>query len=103
MAGTVKLRGKISDGVGRIKSLIPHPMETCTRRDEAGNLIPAHHIETVTCYKNGNQVLKAEWGAAVSKNPFFEFKVKNCVPGDVIRMEWTDNLGERGSGELVLK
>ena len=48
-------------------------------------------------------MLSAEWGAAVSKNPFFAFKVKNANPGDVIRVEWTDNLNETGSGELVLK
>ena len=103
MAAKVKIRGKIKDGVAQIKSLMPHPMETGTRRDPDGNLIPAHYIETVSCFKNGEQVMQAEWGPAVSKNPFFAFKVKDCKSGDTISVTWTDNLGQQGSGELVLK
>ena len=103
MAGKVKIRGKIKNGVAEVKSLMPHPMETGTRRDADGNLVPAHFIQSVKCFRNDAEVLSAEWGAAVSKNPFFAFKVKNANPGDVIRVEWTDNLNETGSGELVLK
>ncbi len=103
MAGKVKIRGKIKDGVAEVKSLMPHPMETGTRRDPEGELIPAHYIETVTCFKNDEQIMQAHWGPAVSKNPFFAFKVKDSKPGDTIRITWTDNLGEQGSGELVLK
>ncbi len=103
MAGKVKIRGKIKNGVAEIKSLMPHPMETGTRRAEDGSVVPAHYIQNVTCYKNDTVVMKADWGAAVSKNPFFSFQVKNANPGDVIRVEWTDNLNETGSGELVLK
>ncbi len=103
MAAKVKMRGKIKAGIAEVKTLMPHPMETGTRRDADGALIPAHHIETVTCYKNGKQVIVAHWGPAVSKNPFFSFKVKDSVPGDVIKVSWVDNRGERSSGELVLK
>ena len=103
MAAKVKMRGKIKAGIAEVKTLMPHPMETGTRRDADGALIPAHHIETVTCYKNGKQVIVAYWGPAVSKNPFFSFKVKDSVLGDVIKVSWVDNRGERSSGELVLK
>ena len=103
MAAKVKIRGKIKGDVAEIKSLMPHPMETGTRRTPDGELIAAHYIETVTCFKNGNQVMQAQWGPAVSKNPFFAFKVKNSKAGDTIRVTWTDNLGEQGVGELVLK
>ena len=103
MATKVKIRGKVKDGVANVKSLMSHPMETGTRRDPEGNLIAAHYIEKVTCFKNDQEVLSANWGASVSKNPYFAFKVKNSAPGDVIRITWTDNLGDTGSGELVLK
>jgi len=103
MAAKVKIRGKIKDGVAEIKSLMPHPMETGTRRDADGQVVPAHYIQTVTCFKNDEQVMQAHWGPAVSKNPFFAFKVKNAASGDVIRVDWVDNTGETSSGELVLK
>jgi sulfur-oxidizing protein SoxZ len=103
MAAKVKIRGKVADGVASVKTLMSHPMETGTRRDPDGNLIPAHYIETVTCSKNDQEVLWANWGASVSKNPYFAFKVKNAAAGDVIRIAWVDNRGETASGELVLK
>jgi len=103
MAADVKIRGKITDGVAEVKSLITHPMETGTRRDPDGNLIAAHYIEKVTCYRNDREVLSADWGASVSKNPYFAFSVKNANPGDVIKITWVDNIGATGSGELVLK
>lgn len=102
MAAKVKIRAKLSDGVANVKSLMPHPMETGTRRDPDGNLIPAHFIETVTCFKNDEEVISADWGASVSTNPYFAFKVK-AQAGDVIKIDWVDNLGETSSGETVLK
>jgi sulfur-oxidizing protein SoxZ len=103
MAAKVKIRGKLTNGVAKIKSLISHPMETGTRRDPDGNLIPAHYIEKISCFRNDQEVLSAAWGASVSKNPYFAFSVKNAAPGDVIRITWLDNTGESGSGEYVLK
>jgi len=103
MAAKVKVRAKLKDGVAQIKSLMPHPMETGTRRDPEGNLVPAHYIQGVTCYKNDQEVVSAQWGPAVSKDPYFAFKVKNAAPGDVIKIVWVDNLSETSSGEVVLK
>jgi len=103
MAAKVKIRGKVKDGVAKMKALMPHPMETGTRRDPDGNLIPAHYIETVTCYKNGEELMQAHWGPSVSKNPYFAFRVKGAASGDVIKIAWKDNKGESSEGELTLK
>ena len=103
MAKPVKIRAKLKGDVAAVKSLMPHPMETGSRKDEAGNLIPAHFIETVTCEHNGKVVLVADWGVSVSKNPYFSFKVKAAKSGDAIKVSWTDNLGEESSGEATLK
>ena len=103
MAAKVKIRAKLKDGVAQVKALMPHPMETGTRRDADGNLVPAHYIQSVTCYKNDTEVVTAQWGPAVSKDPYFAFKVKNAAAGDVIKIAWVDNLGETSSGEVALK
>jgi sulfur-oxidizing protein SoxZ len=103
MAKPVKIRAKLKGDVASVKSLMPHPMETGTRKDGDGNIIPAHYIETVTCELNGEAVIVADWGPSVSKNPYFAFKVKGAKSGDTIKVSWTDNLGESSSGETSLK
>jgi sulfur-oxidizing protein SoxZ len=102
-AKPVKIRGKVKDGVARIKALMPHPMETGTRRDAAGIVIPAHYIEEVVCEHNGNVTMRAEWGPSVSKNPYLSFKINNAKVGDAVRISWTDNMGESSEGEITLK
>jgi len=102
-AKEIKLRAKIKDGVAQIKSLMPHPMETGVRHSADGALIPAHYIQRVTCEHNGEVVVQAEWGASVSRDPYFAFKVNDAKAGDVIKVSWVDNLGESSSGEITLK
>ena len=103
MASKVKIRGKVKEGVAEVKALIPHPMETGTRRDPDGNLIEAHYIEEVVCEHNGEVVMRAYWGPSVSKNPYMAFKIPGAEVGDTIRITWTDNKGESGEGEIQLK
>ncbi len=103
MASKVKIRGKLSGTIAKVKFLIPHPMETGTRRDADGQVIPAKYIETITLYKNDQVVMTANWGASVSKDPYLSFQINNSAAGDVIKVDWLDNQGESGSGEITLK
>ena len=81
MIKPVKIRGKIKNGVAHVKALMPHPMETGTRLNADGMVIPAHFIEDVICEHNGVLVMKAEWGPSVSRNPYFAFKIRSEKPG----------------------
>jgi len=99
----VKIRAKMRGDMAVVKSLMPHPMETGVRKDPDGNLIPAHFIQEVRCEHNGNLVLQADWGASVSKDPYFSFKVAGAKSGDTIKVSWVDNLGQTSSGEATLK
>ena len=103
MAKPVKIRAKLKGDVASVKTLMPHPMETGTRKDPDGNPIPAHYIETVTCEHNGQVVIEAQWGPSVSKDPYFAFQLNGAKSGDQIKVSWTDNLGESSSGETTLK
>jgi sulfur-oxidizing protein SoxZ len=102
-ARKVKMRGNINNTVAQIKVLIEHPMETGTRRDEAGDVIPAHFIQEVICQHNDQVVLSAEWGTSISKNPYFAFNINEAKSGDVVKVSWTDNLGEASAGDITLK
>jgi sulfur-oxidizing protein SoxZ len=81
-----------------------HPMETGLRKDKkTGEKIPAHYITEVTGEHNGNTVMTANWGVAISKNPYMSFKFKGGAAGDKIKISWVDNKGESDSLEAAIK
>jgi sulfur-oxidizing protein SoxZ len=97
---SIKVRAKSEGGVTTVKALVKHPMETGLRKDKkTGKLIPAHFIQEVTCEHNGNAVMTALWGPAVSKNPYLSFKFKGANAGDTLKISWVDNKGEKDSAE----
>ena len=89
------------DGVD-VRVLMSHEMEGGQRRDSAGQLVPAHFISNVTVNHNGKPVLTAEWGPAVSKNPFMQFVVKGAKAGDKISVSWKDNKGATRTDEATV-
>lgn len=102
MAG-IKIRAKEKDGVIQVKALISHPMETGTRKDKQGNEIPEHFIQEVTVKQGDKTVMVAEWGPAVSKNPYLAFKFSGAAKGDTISLSWVDNKGEGDSLDAEIK
>ena len=98
----VKIRGRLRGDKAAVKCLMPHPMETGVRKDLDGNKIPAHFIEKVTCTRNGEVFISADWGASVSRDPYFSFVVADAKEGDVIEVSWEDNLGNKSSGAVTL-
>ena len=104
MATKIKIRAKAKDGNATVKVLMSHPMETGLRKDsKTGKKIPAHHITEVTAEHNGNVVMTANWGGAISKNPYLSFKFKGGASGDKIKITWMDNKGEGDSHEVAIK
>jgi len=101
---SIKMRATLGDnGVTTVKILISHPMDTGLVKDKkTGNLIPAHFIQEVVCEHNGNNVLTAEWGPAVSKNPYLSFRFKGAKAGDTVKVNWVDNQGNSDSGETSI-
>ena len=85
-----------------VRVLMSHEMETGQRRDAGGKVIPAWHITEVTATHNGKSVMSAEWGPAVSKNPFLQFTVKGAKAGDKIGVTWKDNRGDSRADEATV-
>ena len=97
MANSIKARAKEKGGEVTVKALISHPMETGLRKDKkTGQNIPAHFIQEVVATANGKEVMVAEWGGAVSKNPYLSFKYSGKA-GDKVTISWVDNKGEKDS------
>ena len=70
MADPMRIRATSKAMASEVKVLMSHEMETGQRKDAAGKTIPAWFIQTVTATQNGKAVLSAQWGPAVSKNPY---------------------------------
>jgi sulfur-oxidizing protein SoxZ len=47
-------------------------------------------------------VLAAQWGPAVSKNPFLSFKFKGAAKGDKVQINWVDNKGDKRTDEATV-
>lgn len=85
-----------------VRVLMSHEMETGQRKDAAGKIIPAWHITEVTAALNGKTVMIAQWGPAISKNPFLQFTAKGAKTGDKVTITWTDNRGDKRTDEAVV-
>ena len=102
MADPMKIRAAMSGDKVEVKILMSHEMETGQRKDAKGAAIPAHFIQTVTATHNGKVVLSAEWGPAVSKNPFLSFKFGGGKPGEKVSVTWVDNKGDKRTDEATI-
>ena len=100
MANTIRIRASAKGDETTVKALITHPMETGMRKDKkTGEKIPAHFIQEVTVAHNGAAVMTAQWGPAVSKNPYLSCVFTGGNAGDAVKLSWVDNKGESDSAE----
>ena len=102
MADPMRIRAQAAGDKTTVRILMSHEMESGQRKDASGNLVPAWHIQDVTASLNGKQVFSAEWGPAVSKNPFLQFVVKGAKAGDKISVTWKDNKGDTRTDEATV-
>ncbi len=102
MADPMRIRAVARDGSVNVKVLMSHEMETGQRKDASGKLVPAHFIQSVSATYQGKTVLQAQWGPAVSKNPFLEFNFRGGQKGDKIAVTWEDNKGEKRTDESTI-
>lgn len=102
MSDPMRIRAQAAGSNATVRVLMSHEMETGQRKDASGKTIPAWHITEVTASHNGKQVLSAEWGPAVAKNPFLQFSVRGAKAGDKIAVTWKDNKGDSRTDEAVV-
>ena len=102
MSEPMKIRASLAGDSTEVKVLMSHEMETGQRKDANGQTIPAWYIQNVSVTWNGKSVLSAQWGPAVSKNPFLSFKFKGGAKGDKIVIHWVDNRGDQRTDEAII-
>jgi sulfur-oxidizing protein SoxZ len=102
MADPMRIRAQVQGTGALVRVLMNHEMESGQRKDASGRTIPPWHITEVTATHNGKPVLAAEWGPAVSRNPFLHFTVKGARAGDRIAVTWKDNRGASRTDEATV-
>ena len=98
----MKVRAALQDGKVLVRVLMQHEMETGQRKDATGKIVPAHFIQSVTATHNGKTVLSAQWGPAISKNPFLQFAFAGGKAVDKVVVTWVDNKGDKRTDEAAI-
>ena len=93
MASTIRVRATSSGETTEVQALIQHPMDSGFIKDAKGEIIPPHFIQELTFEHLGKAVFVADWGAAVSKDPYVKFSFKGGKKGDDLKVSWIDNKG----------
>lgn len=102
MADPMRIRAQAAGDKTTVRVLMGHEMETGQRKDSAGKPIAAWYISNVSAQVNGKEVMTAQWGPAVSKNPFLQFVVKGAKAGDKVTISWVDNKGDKRTDEATV-
>ena len=102
MADPMRIRAKLEGDKAVVRVLMAHEMETGQRKDSTGKIVPAHFIQSVLATHNGKTVLSAQWGPAISKNPYLQFQFAGAKAGDKVAITWTDNKGDKRTDEAAI-
>lgn len=102
MADPMRVRAIEQAGVTEVKILMKHDMETGQRKDSAGKLIPAHFIQSVSVKHKDKEVLSAQFGTSISKDPFLSFKFKGGAKGEKVNVTWVDSKGDKRTDEATI-
>jgi sulfur-oxidizing protein SoxZ len=98
----MRIRAQMTAGKVEVRVLMSHEMETGLRKDASGNLVPPWFIQHVAVTHNNRTVMSAQWGPAVSKNPFMHFRFSGGKPGEKVAVTWTDNRGGKRTDEVAI-
>src|SRR3979490_615360 len=93
MASPSRARATASGDTTEVQALIQHPMDSGFVKDAKGELIAPHFIQELTFEYDGKNVFVADWGPAVSKDPYVKFSFKGGKKGDDLKISWVDNKG----------
>jgi sulfur-oxidizing protein SoxZ len=102
MPEAMRIRAQASGGNAVVRVLMTHEMESGSRKDSQGRVLPAWFITDVMATLNGRTVLVAEWGPGVSRNPFLQFTLKGAKAGDKVAVSWKDSHGETRTDEATI-
>jgi sulfur-oxidizing protein SoxZ len=75
-----------------IRAIMQHVMETGSRKDAAGIVVPRNIIHTFVAKFAGQQIFSGEFGPGIASNPSLAFYLKVPGRGD-LELIWIDDEG----------
>lgn len=102
MTDQIRIRAQNQGEITDIRILMQHPMETGQRKDDKGQSLPMHFIQTFSVSLNGKPIIDGQLNTSISKNPLFTFKVRGIKTGDKVSVAWVDNTGDRRQDEIIV-
>ena len=102
MSDPMRIRAQAQGDKTTVRVLVAHEMESGQRKDAAGKIVPAWFIQSINATWKGKTVMSAQWGTAVSKNPFIQFSFNGGKAGEKIVVSWVDNHGDKRSDEATI-
>ena len=90
MASSIRVRAIANGETTEVQTLIQHPMDS-------------GFIKELTFEHNGRPVFIADWGTAVSKDPYVKFAFKGANKGDDLKVSWIDNKGESDTATFKIQ
>ena len=102
MADPMRLRAVLQADRVEVKILMAHPEETGLRKGPDGATVPAHFISNVSVQCAGREVMRAQWGPALSRNPFLQFTFRGASRGDELTVTWVDNRDETRTDRITI-
>lgn len=107
-ASGIKMRARpledaaLGAGVVELKIIVLHPMRTGRSKNDDGQLIPAHFMQLLQVVLHGQVIIDVQTGTAISRNPYFTFYLRGASVGDVVTVNWQDNRGLEGHGQVTV-
>jgi len=102
VAEQIKIRAQTQGDITDLRILLQHPMETGQRKDDKGQTLPVHFIQTFSVSHNGKPMIDGQLNTSISKNPLFTFKARGIKIGDKLTINWQDNLGDKRQDEITI-
>ncbi len=98
----MKIRAVAQADRVEVKILMAHEEETGFRKGADGVAVPAHFISNVSVRIGEREVLRAQWGPAIAKNPFLQFAFHGGAKGDELAVTWVDNRGDSRTDRVAI-
>ena len=97
-----RIRAQLQGESALVRMRMAHEMESGQRKNAAGKVVPAWHIDQVAVSLNGKPVMTAEWGPGISKNPYLQLTLKKAKAGDKLTVSWHDNKASSRTDDMLL-
>jgi sulfur-oxidizing protein SoxZ len=102
MGNPMKIRAILKNGLTEVRVLVSHAMETGLRKGDDGAIVPAWFITELTAHYHDRLIFQAEFGTAVSKDPYLVFRFRGGDTGEKVVLRWRDSRGDTRSDEAAI-